>query len=70
LADGQPRPTRPGAPVNPAGLAEALGWPFDRLGAALAALDNHLAATGGRIDHDPAPTNPPSVRARELGTRT
>ncbi|MFR9802822.1 hypothetical protein ACL02T_11035 [Pseudonocardia sp. RS010] len=55
-------PGRPGPSVSSARLAEALGWTLDRLGDALSALDEQLADTGVRIDHDPAPTTPVPVR--------
>lgn len=55
-------PGRAGTTVNSARLADALGWTLDRLGDALAALDEQLADTGVRIDHDPTPTSPPAVR--------
>jgi DNA-binding Xre family transcriptional regulator len=42
-------------PVGHGGVADALGWPLDRLGAALAVLDERLADTGIRVDHDSRP---------------
>lgn len=43
-------------------LADALGWTLDRLGDALSVLDEELADTGVRVDHDPAPTTSAPVR--------
>jgi hypothetical protein len=53
---------RSGPAVSSARLAAALGWTLGRLDDALAALDEHLADTGVRIDHDPAPPSPPPIR--------
>ena len=36
-------------------LADALGWPLDRLRAALDMLEERLADTGMRVDHDAGP---------------
>jgi DNA-binding Xre family transcriptional regulator len=57
---------QPGTPIAPAALADALGWSLDRLDTALAALTDHLAGTGIRIDTDPAPASTPlrGLRAR------
>lgn len=56
-----------GVPVAPAALAEALGWPLDRLTTALTVLTEQLADTGLRVDTDPAPTGTPvrGLRARD-----
>ncbi|WP_141278267.1 helix-turn-helix domain-containing protein [Pseudonocardia hydrocarbonoxydans] len=40
------------APVGRAELADALGWPLHRLAAAVAALEDTLAARGVRINND------------------
>ena len=57
----------PGTPITPAALADTLGWSLDRLDTALAALTDHLAGTGIRIDTDPAPASTPlrGLRARD-----
>jgi DNA-binding Xre family transcriptional regulator len=57
----------PGTPITPAALADALGWSLERLTTALAALTEHLAGTGIRIDTDPAPAGTPlrGLRARD-----
>ena len=57
----------PGTPIAPAALADALGWSLERLNTALAALTDHLAGTGIRIDTDPAPAGTPlrGLRARD-----
>ena len=54
-------------PIAPAALADALGWSLERLDTALAALTEHLAGTGIRIDTDPAPPGTPvrGLRARD-----
>ena len=56
-----------GTPIAPAALADALGWSLERLTTALAALTDHLAGTGIRIDTDPAPASTPlrGLRARD-----
>ena len=58
---------QPGTPIAPAALADALGWSLERLTTALAALTEHLAGTGIRIDTDPAPAGTPvrGLRARD-----
>jgi hypothetical protein len=50
---------QPGTPITPAALADALDWSLKRLDTALAALTDHLAGTGIRIDTDPAPASTP-----------
>ncbi|WP_224400954.1 helix-turn-helix transcriptional regulator [Pseudonocardia sp. ICBG1034] len=55
-------PGRVPAAVNPARLAEALGWTLARLADALAALAAQLDDTGLRIEHDPAATSPAPIR--------
>jgi len=56
-----------GTPITPAALADVLGWSLERLTTALAALTDHLAGTGIRIDTDPAPAGTPlrGLRARD-----
>jgi hypothetical protein len=58
---------QPGTPITPAALADALDWSLKRLDTALAALTDHLAGTGIRIDTDPAPASTPlrGLRARD-----
>jgi hypothetical protein len=58
---------QPGTPITLAALADALGWSLERLTTALAALTDHLAGTGIRIDTDPAPASTPlrGLRARD-----
>ena len=58
---------QPGTPITPAALADALGWSLERLTTTLAALTEHLAGTGIRIDTDPAPAGTPvrGLRARD-----
>ena len=57
----------PGTPIALAALADVLGWSLERLTTALAALTDHLAGTGIRIDTDPAPAGTPlrGLRARD-----
>lgn len=43
-------------PVGHGALADALGWSLDRLRAALDTLEERLADTGMRVDHDAGPT--------------
>lgn len=42
-------------PVGHGALADALGWPLDRLREALDTLEQRLGDTGMRVDHDPGP---------------
>jgi len=58
---------QPGTPIAPAALADALGWSLERLTTTLAALTEHLAGTGIRIDTDPGPAGTPvrGLRARD-----
>ena len=58
---------QPGTPIALAALADALSWSLERLDTALAALTEHLADTGIRIDADPGPAGTPvrGLRARD-----